>query len=396
YWRRPALADRQIPPPDDESGATFQEARMPRAERLDRIRRLEVELRSPVVAYVTSTRTGAEAQMAMDAIRFLYEHLVAIQPRPEAISLFLHSNGGDGIVPWKLVTLVREYCDRFRVLVPYRAFSAATLTALGADEIYMHPMGMLGPTDPSIIGPYNPRDQDGKPLPISVEEVLAYLALVKEDAGIQHEDELVQAVGKLADNVHPIALGSVKRSHAQSRMIAAKLMELNGAKLDEHRIDEIVSNLTSKLYYHGHPINRKEAKQIGLNIVECSRGVEEAIWSLFETYEQDMDLLTTWDPAQQFIRLAPDIEPGQSRTVKVPKLHMALIESRNRCDMCTTDVVLFGQKDAKGSVQAQPYVYRSSWETESTVLAQLDADADPTSEADGPRESKEVLSAPVE
>ena len=98
------------------------------------------------------------------------------------------------------------------MLVPHRAFSAATLTALGADNIVMHPMGMLGPTDPTVANPFNPRDPQGHPIGISVEDVTAYIALIKDDAGIQHEDQLVLAFNKLADQIPPLALGNVKRS----------------------------------------------------------------------------------------------------------------------------------------------------------------------------------------
>jgi ClpP class serine protease len=98
--------------------------------------------------------------MAMDSVRRIYDHLVPLRraAQPIKIDLFLYSNGGDGIVPWRLVTLIREYADEFSVLVPFRAFSAATLTALGADHIVMHPMGMLGPTDATVTNPFNPPD----------------------------------------------------------------------------------------------------------------------------------------------------------------------------------------------------------------------------------------------
>ena len=132
--------------------------------------------------------------------------------------------------------MIREYTNNFNVIVPYRAFSAATLTVLGANEIIMHPMGVLGPTDPSVTNHFNPTNQAGQPLPISVEDVTAYIQLIKEDAGIQHEDELVQLVKILAEKIHPLALGNVKRSISQSRMMAFKLLKLHMPKNDEHKI----------------------------------------------------------------------------------------------------------------------------------------------------------------
>jgi len=112
-----------------------------------------------VLSYVTSTRPGLEHQMKPEHVRLLYEHLSQMTGSP--IDLFIHSNGGDATFPWRLVNLIRECAGdaEFSVLVPYRAFSAATLTALGADKIVMHKMGNLGPTDPTVTNSFNPRDE---------------------------------------------------------------------------------------------------------------------------------------------------------------------------------------------------------------------------------------------
>lgn len=289
---------------------------MAKKDRANIIRRIEKARGTHVVTYVTSTRQGLEIQMAMDAIRIIYEHLRLIgKPKKEvAIDLFLHSNGGDGTVPWRLVTLIREYTDKLSVLVPYKAFSAATLAALGADCIVMHPMGMLGPTDPTVMNSFNPQDpaNPSQRIGISVEDVSAYIALIKEDAGIRHEDELVQAFNKLADHVHPLALGNVKRSLSQSRMMARKLLALHMDKRsEEHKIKEIVDNLTSKLYYHGHPINRHEAKEeIGLQCVqEPSSLVEKLMWDLYLDYEADAQMEQPFQTAIEFIAQNPTPPP---------------------------------------------------------------------------------------
>ena len=150
---------------------------MSRQERKDAIEALqEVRGGTLVITYVTSTRAGLESSMALDVVPRIYRHLTeACRSGKRNIDLLLHTNGGDGIVPWRLVTLIREFSDRFTVLVPHRAFSAGTLTALGADEVVMHPMGMLGPTDPTVTGPFNPTNPaaQGQPLGISVEDVSA-------------------------------------------------------------------------------------------------------------------------------------------------------------------------------------------------------------------------------
>src|SRR5258708_23097413 len=119
--------------------------------------------------------------MAEDAVRVFFDHLLLLPSRPIAkLDLFLCSNGGSGTVPWRLVSLFREFAKSFNVLIPYRAYSAASLIALVADEIVMHPFGELGPIDPTVSNDFNPTEQGtGRRLGTSVEYVQAYPTFIK-------------------------------------------------------------------------------------------------------------------------------------------------------------------------------------------------------------------------
>ncbi|MCL2067416.1 MAG: hypothetical protein FWG99_08130 [Treponema sp.] len=329
------------------------------SERQVLINNIENKRNSLVLTYITSTRPNLEVQMAMDCIRKIYDHIKNNSDKKD-IDLYLMSNGGDGTVPWRLVTLIREYTNKFSVIIPYRAFSAATLTALGADEIVMHPMGMLGPTDPTVGNPFNPIDAQGRPLGISVEDVTAYLALIKEDAGIRHEDELVLAFNHLADKVHPLALGNVKRSLSQSRMMAAKLLQQSMSEhKDNHKIEEIVDNLTSKLYFHGHPINRKEARtQVGLNnITNPDNEFENLIWELYLDYESEMLLEQPFDPVTEFLLHSPNT----SAITEEKEAKLAFIETKEMTDYLSAMYQLIGTKMPDGSVQVQVTWHGNSW-----------------------------------
>jgi hypothetical protein len=207
------------------------------------------------------------------------------------VDLFIHSNGGSGTAPWRIVSLIRQYTKNFAVLVPHHAFSAATLIALGADEIVMHKMGCLGPIDPSVANIFNPSHptSPGQLAPISVEDVTAYFKLVKEEIGIRHEDELVNTLTALTDKIHPLALGNVQRSHNQSRMMARKLLRMHLGESREHEIEKLIDTLKSNLFYHGHPINREEAKNdLNLDVVIPSEELENLMWELYSQYESEM------------------------------------------------------------------------------------------------------------
>src|SRR5580700_7443800 len=114
-------------------------------ERIEIIKELENLRGSQIICYLTSVRPGIPALLAEDQVRVFFDHLQLLpQKKVEKLDIFLCSNGGSGTVPWRLVALFREFAKSFNVLIPYRAYSAASLLALGADEIVMHPFAELG------------------------------------------------------------------------------------------------------------------------------------------------------------------------------------------------------------------------------------------------------------
>src|SRR5229473_808570 len=147
------------------------------ADRVPIIKRIEDLRQSTVICYLTSVRPNLAAQMTEDAVRVFFDQMLLLPHRPvKKLDVFLCSNGGSGTVPWRLVALFREFAESFNVLIPYRAYSAASLLALGADEIVMHPFAELGPIDPSVTNDFNPTEQGtGRKLGISVEDVTAYV-----------------------------------------------------------------------------------------------------------------------------------------------------------------------------------------------------------------------------
>jgi hypothetical protein len=268
---------------------------MPRAARKSLIERLQVARNNRlIIAYITSTRPGHEIQIADDAFRIIYDHLEAGRELAKnGVDLFIYSNGGSGTVPWRIVSLIRQYSKNLSVLVPAHAFSAATLIALGANNIIMHKMGCLGPIDPSVANIFNPPHPlaPGQLAPISVEDVTAFFKLVKDDVGITHEDELVQALIALTEKIHPLAIGNVQRHHNQSRLMARRLLSLHMGESEQHKIEQLIDNLKSNLFFHGHPINREEAKKdLNLEIEDPTAEVESLMWELFLQYEADLKL----------------------------------------------------------------------------------------------------------
>jgi len=262
------------------------------------------------LAYITSTRQGHEIPIADDVLRLMYEHLEAgAEAAKKGVDLFLHSHGGSGTTPWRIVSLIREYTKNLAILVPDRAFSAATLIALGANEIIMHKMGCLGPIDPSVANIFNPQNPQapGQLAPISVEDVTAYFKLVSEELRITHDDELIQALLALTEKIHPLALGNVQRSHNQARMMARKLLKLHMPKeAHEPEITKIIDTLKSDLFYHGHPINREEAKvDLKLKVSYPPEDLGSLMRNLYMEYEKGLKLNEPLNPLHEMEIRAP-------------------------------------------------------------------------------------------
>ena len=183
------------------------------------------------------------------------------------------------------------------MLVPNRAFSAATITALGADRIVMHKMGCFRPSNPSVANVFNPPhpQQPGVLAQISVEDVTAFFKLALDEAGKGsgglENDPLGKAFAQLAEKVHPLALGNVHRHHNQSRLLASKLlrMHMGDDKTAEEDIKNIIDHLKSNIFFHGHPISRDEARRdLKLKVVDPTPAVEQLMWDLYVQYDEDL------------------------------------------------------------------------------------------------------------
>jgi len=270
------------------------------------IQQIEGLRKSRVITYLTSDRTGpVNARVAMDIIPVISKQLHKIG-KTQNIDLFLYSTGGDTIVPWRLVSMIREYCDKFSVLVPYKAHSAATMIALGADEIVMTDLSELSPIDPSTANIFNPQDPQNPQakIPISVEDVMAYFDLAKNKFGIKNDEELAKIFNKFIESnpqIHPLALGNVNRIHNLIRILAKRLLKSHKMPMREEEIEKIVDYFTEKLYSHQYFIGRREAKEdLGLKtVVYADENWSRVMTDLYEEYAKEMELGKIWNPENE-------------------------------------------------------------------------------------------------
>jgi len=270
------------------------------------IKKLEKAINAKILTLITGDRMGMETRIAPDLLPLISEHISHIGSKDE-IALFIYTPGGDTIVGWSLVNLLRQYCKKLKVLVPFRSLSCGTLISLGADEIVMGKHGLLSPVDPSVASPFNPMAPAPAGqislLPVSVEDMIGFLDLARKELGLKDEKSLVEILKNLSDKVHPLALGAVYRAREQSSTLAKRLLYLHTKKDDEKRINKIVKLLTEELPTHNYLIGRSEAQDIGLKIIEPNDKIEKLMWSLYKEYE---DWLKITSPASSELDLGTD------------------------------------------------------------------------------------------
>lgn len=308
---------------------------MSREERLEAIRNLEAICESPIIAYVTGDRHPLVRGIADDDIRVLYSHLRNIGSQ-KRINLFIYTRGGDVRVPPRVVHLLREHTEEVYTLVPYRAHSGGTSICLGSDYIMMGEMAELSPVDSSTTSPYNPQAIEGDPrdltkkIPISVEDVNAYLNLATERAGLINEQQKIETFRALTTRYQALALGNVHRVYNLVRTLTPQLLALQLKKPEEAtRIPEITKALT-ETYTHNYLISRKMAKKLGLKVIEPDEKMESAMWHLYEVYEKDLHLRELFD-AEEIV--------GDNQSVTVT-YDVAYIESARRGDVYKMEVTV--------------------------------------------------------
>ena len=201
-------------------------------------------------------------------------------PRNQKIALMIDSPGGDPGAAYRLATFLRRRCGGFVAVVPRWAKSAATLLALGADEIILGDYGELGPLDMQL------PDSQSETLASALNEVQALYRLYDFAMGAFDEtmfrlrDRSQLTTKELMPLAISFAMGMtrpllkdldtvhytyVSRELKLAHEYAIRLLRNNYAA-DE--ASEIARHLVEDYYDHGFVIDADEAVSIGLRTVK--------------------------------------------------------------------------------------------------------------------------------
>jgi hypothetical protein len=202
---------------DDQSAATpsLKKAPILVDQTQAAIKRISQRLGGPLLCYWISVN-GSICHNDVVAMNEILKN----QKRVRQLYLFIKSDGGSGQVSLRLVNLLRRKCDRLVALVPLNCESAATMLALGADEIQMGPMAFLTAVDTSIVHDMSPIDRDNDRVRVGTNELQRIIALWEREKGRAMKNPYEE----LYRYIHPLVVGAVDRAGSLSMMLCNQIL----------------------------------------------------------------------------------------------------------------------------------------------------------------------------
>lgn len=208
----------------------------------------------------------------------------------QQVALFLKSDGGAGTASLRIVNLLRQYAKRLTALVPLNCMSAATMIALGADEIQMGPLAYLSAVDTSLTHDLSPIDINNSRVSVSLNELTRIINLWRRET----KDENANPYVSIFNHVHPLVIGAIDRSSSLSIRICKEILSYH--MQSEKKAVKISESLNSDYPSHSYPITLKEAQRVGLNVQELPAAINDLLLELNSVYsEMGQRALTDYD-----------------------------------------------------------------------------------------------------
>jgi hypothetical protein len=211
------------------------------------------------------------------------------------LDLFLRCTGGITEVPWRFVSLLREFTtEKLGVIVSRAALSGATHIAIAADELVMTPFSVISSVDPTRRHPLLPKDAEGRPIPTSVEDLKHCIKFIREQLGESYPNQnLALIISELFKYINPLALGALEQSYELSRLITSKCLKTRKVPLPDEQIVQIVEQLAGKYFSHTFLISRSEVESdLGLPITKPDDELSQLILELDNHYLQQFQEIT--------------------------------------------------------------------------------------------------------
>lgn len=186
---------------------------------------------------------------------FFFEAVEDVDPCAP-LDLMIISPGGSGEVALSMARGCQGSRTDFRVIVPDRAASAATLLALAADKIVMSDMSTLGPIDPQLYLPSSPE-------PIPAKWILEIDKKYTQE--VQKGSLAPELYAALLSDIDAVTIKKAQHAVKRTKQLVPELMMLQNDPPDEEQMGKIHKGLQSPAI-HAAAIGYIQAQDIGLPI----------------------------------------------------------------------------------------------------------------------------------
>jgi len=321
---------------------------MSKERRLELINNIQEQRHSTVVVYVLSDRRNSQGRINADAVREIYGMLRELKPlEKKTLDLFLCGCGGDNAVPWQMVSMFREMFDLLTVLVPYKAHSAATMIALGADTIIMGEKGQLSPIDVDIPLPYEAKEHDL--YHASAADVTGFFSWL-DGLGKVREKQRIDAFLRTMDTLPPLLLGRINQTLERTKSECLKLLESRKRPFGTSANKRIIGRLFSDFSSPDQCISRKEARStFGLKQVRQDDAIEPLIWELWALYEEEFKSRDPFLPEDV-------LEESQEDEFTFHDHKLTFIETTKRTRVHKEDVKIRRLREYPPDIQFDPQI----------------------------------------
>jgi hypothetical protein len=253
----------------------------------DVIARIQKKVPGRFLSYWTST-SGSVCDNDVMAMHEILHSSVGAVPH---LTLFVKSDGGSGMASLRMVHLLRRYAKRLTVLAPLNCASAATMLALGADEIGMGSLSYLTAVDTSLEHDLSPVDHTNQLVAVSNDEVDRVIRLWRD---ISDKSETVNPYQELYKYLHPLVIGALDRASSLSLMLCREILGYHMA--DKRKVENISRQLNSSYPAHQYPITSREARRLGLQVQDMEPELDLLLQELNLIYsEMGQRAITDYD-----------------------------------------------------------------------------------------------------
>jgi hypothetical protein len=249
------------------------------------IEKIEGLTGAKIIAFFTSFRN--ERAQIEDRDAEILESILAAEHDNGRLLMILNSPGGQALAAERIVNVCRSYtANKFEVLVPHMAKSAATMICFGASLIHMSPTAELGPVDPQVPFYMDGADPDSDPpVWISAEEYIrSYDNLISRASSgkAKRLEPFLQQLSRYDDR-HIERLRSVQKlsEDISVRLLSSLMMKGKAERTIRKSIEVFLSQ--TRTSSHGRMINHDEAKKCGLKVksVDLKSELWQLVWELF-------------------------------------------------------------------------------------------------------------------